>query len=420
MIKTIRSLSRILVGLVFIFSGFVKAVDPLGSTYKFTDYFNAFGMEFLVWSALPLALLLSTIELVMGISLLLGYRMRIVSWAVLLFMSFFTVLTFILAIFNPVTDCGCFGDALILTNWQTFLKNIVLMVFTVLIFTGRNNFPKIRGTFAEWGILSFFFAGVIGLSFYCKNHLPILDFMPYKIGTNIPAATSIPKDAPADVYETRLFYRNTVDDKISEFNIQNFPKDTLWKFVDSKSILISKGYEAPIHNFSIAGPNGEDLAELIKNEPGFVFLLVSYNLPKANKDALRKAGDYSALADIFSDVKFYAVSSSLSNDIRSISDSLGLQYKFNSADEIALKTIIRSNPGLLLIKDGTIIGKWHYNDFPEFSDPVKSGKFESSIMTFLFEQHRNSTEQKRIYILVLGFLFLVLFIRVFLEDPFKK
>jgi hypothetical protein len=335
-------------------------------------------------------------------------------------MSFFTVLTFILAIFNPVTDCGCFGDALILTNWQTFWKNIVLMVFTLLIFTGRNTFPVIRNAFTEWGILSFFFAAVLYLSVYSKNHLPILDFMSYKTGTNIPAATTVPKGAPTDVYETRLFYRNIAEGKTSEFGIQNFPQDSLWEFVDSKSVLISKGYETPIHDFSIAAPNGDDLTETIKKDPGFVFLLVSYNLAKADKNALKKAGDYYTLSTIFSDVKFYAVTSSLKNEIRNTRESLDLQYDFGSADEIALKTIIRSNPGLLLIKDGTILGKWHFNDFPEFSDPVESGKFESSIMPYLFEQNRTSIERKRIYTRFRWFLFLALFIRVFLEDPFKK
>jgi uncharacterized membrane protein YphA (DoxX/SURF4 family) len=430
MLKILRTFSRIIVGLVFVFSGFVKAVDPLGSTYKFTDYFNAFGMDFFAPLALLLAFLLSAIELVMGVSLLLGYRMKAVSWAVLLFMLFFTALTFILAIFNPVTDCGCFGDAIILTNWQTFWKNIVLMVFTLLIFTGRHTFPVIRNAFTEWGILSFFFVAVLCLSVYCKNHLPILDFMPYKTGTNIHVASSIPRDAPADVYDTRLFYRNKSDGKIGEFGIRDFPRDSLWEFVDSKSILISKGYEAPIHDFSIAARNGNDLTDAIKNDPGFVFLLVSYNLPKADKDALKKAGDYYILSGIYSDVKFYAVTSSLDTDIRKIRDSLALEYDFGSADEIALKTIIRSNPGLLLIKDGTIIGKWHFNDFPEFSGlsefqknlsgTVEAGKFESFIMPYILAQYRASVEGKRVYILILGFLFLTLFIRVFLEDPFIK
>lgn len=365
--KIFKSFSRIVVGVVFIFSGFVKALDPLGSTYKFTDYFNAFGLDFIIGLAFPLALMLSAVELLIGISLLLGYRMKIVSWTVLLFMSFFTILTFILALYNPVTDCGCFGDALILTNWQTFWKNLVLMVFTLTVFFERNTFVPVRGAFAEWGILSFFFAMVLGLSFYCFNHLPILDFRPYKVGTHIPSASAIPPGAPSDVYETRLFYRNTVDGITSEFTIENFPDDSVWEFVDSKSVLISKGYEPPIHDFSISAPNKEDLTETIKNSTGFVFLLVSYNLPKADPTSLKKANDFFKLSASFSDVQFFAVTASLEDDIEQLRDTLGLMYDFGSADEIALKTIIRSNPGLVLIKNGTILGKWHFNDFPEVS-----------------------------------------------------
>ncbi len=382
--KTLRSLSRLIVGLVFVFSGFVKAIDPLGSTYKFTDYFNAFGLDFLSWSAFPLALFMSAAEMLIGIALLFAYRMKVVSWATLVFMSFFTVLTFILAIYNPVTDCGCFGDALILTNWQTFGKNIVLMVFTLLIFAGRYHFPVIRGAITEWGILTFFFAASIGLSMYCYNHLPILNFRPYKIGVNIPYASSIPPDAPVDVYETRLFYENTADGKISEFTIDNFPEDSIWKFSDSKSVLVSKGYEPPIHDFSISAPNGEDLTESIKSSKGYTFLLISYNLPKANKDALKKAAEYHKLSGIFPDMQFIATTASVVADVGIVRDSLGLAYDFGTADEIALKTIIRSNPGLLLIKNGTIIGKWAYRDFPKPED--LSGDFKLILSQYPFSR----------------------------------
>ena len=137
--KYIRLISRLIVGMVFIFSGFVKAVDPLGSAYKFADYFTAFKLGFLEFLALPLGIFLSAFELILGLTLILGYRRKTVFQILMWFMSFFTLLTFILAIFNPVTDCGCFGDALILTNWQTFFKNVVLMVFVSILYFGRNS-----------------------------------------------------------------------------------------------------------------------------------------------------------------------------------------------------------------------------------------------------------------------------------------
>ena len=176
--KLLRLISRILVGIVFVFSGFVKAIDPLGSTYKFGDYFTAFGLEFLEPMAFPLAIILSGIELVLGIGLLLSYRMKVMSWLLLIFMSFFTVLTLILALTNPVSDCGCFGDALILTNWETFGKNVIILAFTLVIFIYRKQYPEIRSAMVEWSVIVAFFLGSVFLSLYCYNNLPLLDFRP--------------------------------------------------------------------------------------------------------------------------------------------------------------------------------------------------------------------------------------------------
>ncbi|HDS07662.1 MAG TPA: DoxX family protein, partial [Bacteroides sp.] len=145
-----RLISRILLGAVFIFSGFVKAVDPLGSAYKFSDYFHAFGLKFLDGLSLPLGILLPALELALGIMLLLGYRKKIVTWAVTVFMVFFTLLTLVLAVFNPVEDCGCFGDALVLTNWETFFKNVVLMVFVVILFPDRKREYEGGQATREW------------------------------------------------------------------------------------------------------------------------------------------------------------------------------------------------------------------------------------------------------------------------------
>ena len=380
--KNIRMLSRVLVGIVFVFSGFVKAVDPLGSTYKFIDYFNAFQIGFLEPVAFPLAILLSSFELVLGISLLLAYRMKISSLLVLLFMSFFTLLTFILALTNPVHDCGCFGDALILTNWQTFWKNIVIMLFTMVIFLGRHSYSPVRHPRTEWGILVVFFSGVVLLSVYCHNHLPILDFRPYRVGTYIPDAMRIPEGAPESVFETRLYYRNRETGKEKEFTMENFPRDTLkWEFVDAHTELISEGYEPPIHDFNIMAPDGSEITEDIIHYKGYTFFLVAYNAMKANTKALKDANDYYRLAQAMPDVRFFAVSSTLRDDLDSLRTALGLEYDFSQADEITLKTIVRSNPGLVLIKNGTIVAKWAHRDFPGM---MGFEGFEKVLKTFPF------------------------------------
>ena len=367
MMKLLRIFSRIFVGIVFVFSGFVKTVDPLGSAYKFGDYFYAFGLGFLEPLSLPLSVILSSAELTMGIALLLAYRMRFFSWLVMIFMSFFTVLTFILAIDNPITDCGCFGDALILTNWQTFYKNIVIQIFVVLILLQRNNFREITRRSAEWAVVGCVFLFFSSFAVYSYFHLPILDFRPYSVGSNIPHKMLIPHDAPGDVYETNLIYLNKNTGREESFTLENFPTDTaLYSFVDAQSVLLSKGYEPEIRDFYVSSMNGNDITDIIIHDPGFSFLLISHNLSDANKKAIKKAEDYARFAKLTENTRFYCLTASSSQVIDQISEDLDLSYEFYHADEITLKTIVRSNPGLLLLKNGTIIGKWHHNNFPAF------------------------------------------------------
>lgn len=365
--KLLRIISRLFVGIVFVFSGFVKAIDPLGSAYKFSDYFHAFGLGFFEPLALSLSIILASAEITMGIALLLNYRMRFFSWLVMIFMTFFTILTFILALYNPVSDCGCFGDAIILTNWQTFWKNIVLMLFVVIILVQRNKYQEIINPLNEWIVIGIVFTFFVAFSLYSYNHLPIVDFRPYSTGTNIPYKMITPPGAQSDKYETRLTYINKLTGSKEIFSLENLPADTsLYEFLDAESILISKGYEPPIHDFYISNKSGIDITDNLLNDPGFSFLLISHNLSKANKKALVKAEKYEKFAKVTENVRFYAITASSDDVIKNVSDDHGLIYEFCHADEITLKTIIRSNPGLLLIKNGNIIGKWHFNDFPSF------------------------------------------------------
>jgi len=367
--KYIKLLSRVILGIVFIFSGFVKALDPLGSAYKFTDYFIAFKLGFLEFLALPLGIFLSALELVLGIALILGYRRKFMYWLLLGFMSFFTLLTFMLAIFNPVADCGCFGDALILTNWQTFLKNVVLMVFVLILFYGWKKEKENGRIVREWLALGVIYLLVFVFSVWSLHHLPLLDFRPYNVGTVISEDMEIPKDAEVDEYETLLVYRDTESGKEQDFTLADYPRDTTrWKFVSSDSKLISKGYEPPIHDFALMDRYGDDIVEQILADPGYTLVLVSYDLEHADVHALQQAGEWSGLELLAEDYSFYAVSASTSEVVESLSSSLELPYPFLAGDEIMLKTIVRSNPGFLLISDGNIIGKWGYRDFPSLSD----------------------------------------------------
>lgn len=395
--RVLISISRIIAGTVFIFSGFVKAVDPMGSTYKFIDYFIAFHIQFLEPVALPLAVILSSLEFLIGISLLLGYRYRLASWVLLIFMSFFTILTFILALTNPVSDCGCFGDAIVMTNWQTFFKNIILIPFVILIFIFRKRIVPLHPDITEWIYLSVFAVLIVIFQVRALRHLPLLDFRPYSVGTHIPDKMIIPEGAPADEYRTYLYYEK--DGHVKEFTEENFPwQDSTWKFVDSEHILVKKGYEPPIHDLSVVDENGIDHTDAILRNPDYVMLLVSHNLSQSDHEGLKMA-DKLAASCFNNNCSFYFMTSSSQDEIDEISEALDLSFDFFVTDETVLKTIIRSNPGLVLLKEGTILGKWHYRDYPDVL--VAGGKW----LAYSLDRARRNEE--RLVVLFMGALVLL-------------
>jgi len=363
--KKLNQISRIILGVVFIFSGFVKAVDPLGSMYKFNDYFAAFGLEFLSVLALPLAILLSALEFVIGFSLLYATKRKITAWITLLFMSFFTVLTFFLAIFNPVSDCGCFGDAIIMTNWETFWKNVVLMIFTIIIFVNRNKYEVQWKNINQWITISIPFIFSVSLSLYCYFNLPLLDFRPYTIGTHIPEKMIIPEDAPKAEYETVLLYEK--NGKVKEFTLDNLP-DSTWQWVETQNILINEGYVPPIHDFTIQTPNGNDITDVVLNDPKFTFLMISYNLSQTSTKNIDKINNLARYCKKSGKCNFICLTASVESVINDFKEKTDAPYMFYTTDEITLKTIVRANPGIVLLKEGTILGKWHHRNIPTIEE----------------------------------------------------
>jgi hypothetical protein len=256
--KILKSAGRIITGIVFIFSGLVKAIDPLGSAYKFHDYFQAFNIGFLNKLSLSLAILLCTAEFIAGFSVLTGMRQKTGIMVVMLLMIIFTPLTFILALTNPVSDCGCFGDAIHLTNWETFGKNIVLIIIAAMLYIGRKEIKNIFKTSTEWIIITIAAIMFILFSLFNLKYLPVIDFLPYETSVKIADKMVIPEGAPIDEYQTTFIYEK--DNVKKEFTLNDYPaNDTTWRFIDQKSILLKKGYQPPIHDFSIKAVNGEDL-----------------------------------------------------------------------------------------------------------------------------------------------------------------
>ncbi len=372
----ILTFSRLLAGIVFIYSGFVKGIDPLGSTYKFIDYFVAFNIEFLEPLAFPMSILLSAAEMLIGLALVAGIHMIIASWAVFLFMAFFTILTFFIALTDPVADCGCFGDAIILTNWETFWKNVVLMVFVSYLFVKRKEFrPFFNNKAAEWMALSGFFAATLGIFYYSYLNLPVIDYRPYSIGANIEEKMSIPPDAPTDVYEITLYYEK--DGEVKPFSEDSLPGPD-WTWVRTESTLISKGYEPPVTDFFIESVDeGIDHTYDILQQPGYIFMLVSYSLDRSagkNIDRINSLAEWS----FNHGMDFICITASPVSQIDEFVERTGAAYRFYHGDEITLKTVIRSNPGLLLLKEGTILGKWHYRNIPH-PDELKENLLSYSI-----------------------------------------
>ena len=365
MIKILKHLARIVFGLVFIFSGFVKGIDPWGSAYKFTDYFHAMHFDGLVWAAFPLGVILSFAEFAIGVAFLFNWRMRLFSWLGLLFMVFFTPLTLWIALTNPVTDCGCFGDALVISNWETFYKNLLFISLAIVVFVNRKWFADQVKSKVPLLLSLITFVVYFGIVYYSYNHLPVFDFRPYKVGTNIPEAMSIPEDAPREVYENIFYYKNKNTGKVEQFSEEDYPwQDTLnWEYHDMESNLVQEGYEPPIHDFRIETPDGENIIDFFIYDENYVFMLVAYDLHKSSTKSQEEINTLAnwAMEQGFS---FICLTSTLPDEYNVFAAQNNAPYEFFNCDEITLKTMIRSNPGLIVLKDGNVVGKWHYNDIP--------------------------------------------------------
>lgn len=359
--NNILLIARIIFGLVFLFSGFVKAVDPLGTAYKISDYLEAFSLTSLDFLAFPAALILIATEFAIGFNILLNVHLKTTTWVAGIFMLVMTPITLYLAISNPISDCGCFGDAIVMTNWQTFYKNVILCIVLAIIALLQN---QSRPWLSNMGASIVTLLPILisfGISIYCYNLLPIIDFRPYKIGNNIIEGMQIPEDAPLDKYETTFFYEKDGIEKA--FTLDNYPaEDSTWTFVRQESKLIEQGYIPPIHDFSIITEDG-DITDLILEDAGYTLLVISHKVEKASTKNIKCVKSTIANAKK-AGANVIWLTSSYSDDIDEFKTQYGINDTFGATDDITLKTIVRSNPGLVLIKDATIIEKWHHNSLP--------------------------------------------------------
>ena len=367
--------SRLIVGLLFIFSGLIKANDPLGFGYKLQEYFEVFHITFLNDFSVAIAIVLCTLEIVLGALLLLGFYAKKVSWGLLLLIIFFTFLTFYSAFFKVVTSCGCFGDAIPLSPWQSFSKDLILLVLILIIFTQRDQIKPLTANHKTQSIgsgLILIFS--LGFGIYTYNFLPILDFLPYKIGNNIPKLMITPPGVPLDLYEITYSLNNKNTSETKKMTDKEYLKTGIWKDTNWEIVgepinrLVKKGYEVKIKDLKIVDSQGIDYNKEILENPYYNLVIVGYDLSKANA---RGIGDLNAIAINAAEnynVRSVLLTSNSAQDAATFSDENKLVMEVFYADGIPLKSMVRANPGLLLLKNGMVVNKWHFNNLPSYDE----------------------------------------------------
>ena len=393
---TAVNVCRFVLAVTFIFSGYVKAIDPLGTLYKLKDYAAAMSLNGLLpdWVLVGVAIALGALEFALGVFMLFAVRRHVVSRITLAFMAAMTVLTLWIFVADPVKDCGCFGDALKLTNGETLLKNIVLIACAALVAWRPADMARFISRSNQWIVRYYTVAYIVITSIYCLYTLPIFDFRPYHVGMNIKQGMEIPEGAEQPEFESTFLLRKNGETR--EFTLDNYP-DSTWEYVDTRTVQTKKGYEPPIHDFALTScDTGEDITEQVLTKKGYTFLLVSPRLAVADDSNF---GDIDQIYEYAEEngIDFYCVTASANDEIERWRDLTGAEYQFCNTDETTLKTMIRSNPGLMLLKDGTIIGKWSHNALPQTDD------LTAPLQQLTIGKAQNDSTTERLLIVLLTF-----------------
>ncbi len=358
----IVNVCRLVLAVTLVLSGFVKAIDPLGTQYKIQDYLSALSLSDLVpdWLTLGTSITLSATEFCLGIFLLFAIHRRTVTKLIVVLMAVMTLISIWLWWANPVSDCGCFGDALHLTNGETFAKNIVLLGMALVTARWPLTMVRFISKTNQWIGINYTLLFVIIISGYCLWSLPLFDFRPYHVGANLLEGMEIPETAEQPEFETTFILEK--DGVRRTFTLDDYP-DSTWTFIDSKTVMTKEGYVPPIHDFSIETADGDDLTDSLLNDQGYTFLLISPHLEDASDSHF---GEIDQLYEYSQDhgYGFYCLTASGERGISRWRELTGAEYPFCTTDATTLKTIIRSNPGLLLLHGGRVMRKWSHNQLP--------------------------------------------------------
>lgn len=364
---------RIFTGLLFIFSGFIKANDPTGFGYKLQEYFEVFHLTAFNEYATTIAVVICGFEILLGALLLLGVYANTVAWGLLLLILFFTFLTFYSAFFEVVTSCGCFGDAIPLTPWQSFSKDLVLLALILIIFFNRKELRSIIKGSGNQFVATVITAIIsLGIGVYTVNYLPFIDFLPYKVGNNLPSLMVLPEGKQGDLFEQIYTMKNKKTGETKKVNDKVYMADKLWEdesweiIGEPESKLVKKGYDIPIPDLLITDADGADHTQEIIANPYYNLVIVAKDLSSTNIDAIQKINQAAIqLTKDYNGLRVVLLTASASKDAQYLSDKMQLIAEIFYADLIPLKSMVRANPGVLLLKGGNVVGKWHYNNFPD-------------------------------------------------------
>ncbi len=361
--RIIDQFSRFFVGGLFIFSGLIKLNDPVGTQIKMEEYFEVFAEDFgslfhsfIPW-ALEIGMMMIILELALGVAILIFWRMNITAWTLLLLMLFFTFLTFYSAYFNKVTDCGCFGDAIKLTPWESFTKDVILMVFVLHLFWYRKNYKAALSNIVGNSLVIATSVICLALGIYAIQHLPFIDFRAYKIGNNIPAQMIAP-EAPIIEY---IFEKEG-----KEIRSEKYLTEEGYKYISSR-VMNEDKIKPKITDYSVSSPDGEDMTQYTFQ--GNKLLIVMFNVSKASVENIAAIRELTKQLE--GKVECFVLTSSGSEAMEQFRHEHQLAIPYYFADATVLKTIIRSNPGIALWKEGTVLGNWHHNDTPSSQEVLE-------------------------------------------------
>lgn len=374
--KFITQISRVLVGGLFIFSGLIKLNDPVGFSFKLSDYFAAdvLNLPFMQPFTLELALFIVVLEVLLGVALLVSFAKNLTLWLLLGMIIFFTFLTFYSAYFNKVTDCGCFGDAIPLTPWESFGKDVILTVLILIVFFNKKYIKPFMDLRKQGLVMSISLLLCVLFGNHVLRHLPTKDFRPYAVGKSIIDGRKSAEELglKPTTYATVYTMKNINSGELIEVYSDAYVSEKWWEKKDweiqsdeTKTVVLEEGYEPPVHDFVITMDDVEITEEILREEA--VFLVIAYKLEKTHREAFDAINHFATNANEAS-VPLYGLSASLPEVVESYNNELSFSFPFAVMDETALKTIIRANPGIVLLKKGEVAAKWHYSDLPDFQE----------------------------------------------------